>query len=78
MVSTRKKTQKDALKDLSRSQPDEIAKAEIVTGEIAKPVSFRASAPLLEALDRLGQKEHRTRANLIQFILWKYIRDHAA
>ena len=72
-----KKTRAEALADLARSQADEIAKAEIVTGATARPVSFRASAPLLEALDRLSQKEHRTRANLIQYILWKFVRDNA-
>jgi len=33
----------------------------------------RLSAPLLEALDRLAQKEHRKRGNLIQHILWQYV-----
>jgi predicted DNA-binding protein len=63
------------LADLARSQPADIARAEIVRGAQAKPVSFRASAPLLAALDRLSAREHRTRANLIQYILWKYVRE---
>jgi len=75
MATTTKKTHEEALADLARSQPDEIANAEIVSGSQAKPVSFRASAPLLNALDRLSQKERRTRANLIQYILWKYVHE---
>jgi molybdopterin-guanine dinucleotide biosynthesis protein A len=61
-------------RELSRSQASEIERAEIVKGARAEhPVSVRLSAPLLEALDRLAQKEHRKRGNLIQHILWEYV-----
>ena len=40
------------------------------------PISVRLSPPLLERIDRLARKEGRTRSNLMQRILWEYIRSH--
>ena len=40
------------------------------------PISVRLSAPLLLRLDRMAEKEGRTRSNLMQRILWEYIRSH--
>jgi hypothetical protein len=40
------------------------------------PISVRLSTPLLERLDRLAEKEGRTRSNLMQRILWEYVRTH--
>jgi hypothetical protein len=40
------------------------------------PVSIRLSRPLLEALDRMADSEHRKRSNLIQHILWEYVHAH--
>ena len=37
------------------------------------PVSIRFSVPLLERLDRLAARQHRTRSNLIQHVLWEYV-----
>lgn len=39
--------------------------------------SLRLSVPLLRQLDILAKAQHRTRSNLIQYILWEYIRRHA-
>jgi hypothetical protein len=66
--------------ELERSQPEEIAAAERVTGQHSPsaPISVRLSAPLLERLDRLAAAEHRKRGNLIQHILWEYVRKHRA
>lgn len=61
--------------DLARSQATEIERAEVVRASATQPITFRASAPLLERLDALAQKEHRTRANLIQYILWSFIHE---
>jgi hypothetical protein len=65
--------------ELEKSQPDEIAKAEIVTGKCSggsPPISVRLTAPLLERLDRIARNENRKRGNLIQHILWQYVRNH--
>jgi hypothetical protein len=53
---------------------DPFENAEVVRGSTTQPIAFRASAPLIAALDRLAASEHRTRANLIQHILWTYVR----
>ncbi len=76
MATTTKKTQREAEADLNRSQAEDIEKSEVVRGASTQPVTFRASAPLLERIDALAEKEHRTRANLIQHILWTYIHEH--
>ena len=57
-----------------RKDYDPFGDAELVRGGSTQPVAFRASAPLLAALDRIAREEHRTRANLIQHVLWQYIR----
>jgi hypothetical protein len=69
-----KKNESELLEDLERSHADEIEDAEIVRGATAKPVAFRASAPLVALLDQLAKEEHRTRANLISHALWEYVR----
>lgn len=68
----------DAL--LAKSHADVIGHAEIVRAEPnpAPPISVRLSAPLLERLKRIAEKEHRKRSNLIQHILWEYVRSHDA
>jgi hypothetical protein len=38
------------------------------------PVSIRLSQPLLDALDLLAAQQHRNRSNLIQHILWEFVR----
>jgi hypothetical protein len=76
MAATAKKTQSDYLRELERSQPEEVGKAERVVGKPgagSAPVSIRLSKPLLERLDLIAGREHRTRANLIQHILWTYV-----
>jgi len=70
-----KKSEGEMQIELERSQPAEIEHSDIVRGESTQPVTFRASAPLLSALDALAAREHRTRANLIQHILWTYIHE---
>ncbi|MEA2689089.1 MAG: CopG-like 1 or ribbon-helix-helix domain, 5 [Candidatus Eremiobacteraeota bacterium] len=42
------------------------------------PISVRLSAPLLERLDRIAAAEHRKRGNLIQHVLWEFVRRHDA
>jgi CTP:molybdopterin cytidylyltransferase MocA len=74
MPSVVKKSKKQILDELEEDRPDELAEAEFVRGVSTKPIAFRASAPLIAALDRVAGKEHRNRSNLIQHILWKYIR----
>ena len=75
MASTVKKlSRQEMIKRHERGDYDPFAEAEVARGGSTQPVAFRASAPLLAALDRIARKEHRTRANLIQHILWQYIR----
>lgn len=78
MASATKKTSGEFDADLERSQPEEVAQADLVVGErpSSAPISVRLSAPLLERLDRLAATEHRKRGNLIQHILWEYVRKH--
>jgi hypothetical protein len=76
-VKTRK-TEAELLDDLERSHADEIEGAEIVRGAPARPVAFRATAPLVASLDRIAKQEHRTRANLISHALWEYVRSRKA
>jgi predicted DNA binding CopG/RHH family protein len=80
MASATKRTSAELDADLERSQPEEIAQAELVVGQrsTSAPISVRLSAPLLERLDRLAAAEHRKRGNLIQHILWQYVRKHRA
>jgi hypothetical protein len=69
-----KKTRKQMTAELARSQVDDMARAEIVTSVRSEsPISVRLSVPLLEAVDRLAKKQHRTRGNMIQYILWEYV-----
>ena len=72
----RKKSEADHLRELERSQADEIVRAERVVGAPGRgpaPISLRLSKPLLERLDRIAADQHRTRSNLIQYVLWAYV-----
>ena len=75
VATTTKKTRNEMETELARSQAVDIEQAQVVRGAATQPITFRASAPLLERLDALAQKEHRTRANLIQHILWSYLHE---
>ena len=78
-MSTRRTTKQEAAEALlSKSYADRIGDAEIVraTPNPNAPTSIRLSAPLLERLDRLAESQDRKRSNLIQHILWEYIRAH--
>ncbi len=68
--------QKAADEILSRSHANRVAAAEIVrtAPNPGTPTSLRLSAPLLERLDRIAELQHRKRSNLIQHILWEYVR----
>lgn len=77
MTTTITKSRKEKLAELERSQAEHIANAEIVTAQRAgsfPPVSVRLSPPLLARLDRIARIENRKRGNLIQHILWEYVR----
>lgn len=75
MATSTKKSQAQMITELESSQVNDIARSEIVKGTRSEsPVSVRLSAPLLEALDRLSHEQHRKRGNLIQHILWEYVR----
>lgn len=47
--------------------------ATLVRGNETRPVAFRASEPLVDALDSLAAKGRKSRASLIQEILWEYV-----
>jgi len=73
------KTKNEAAEDLlAQDRPEDIEQGEIVHGALTShsPTSVRLSAPLLEAIDRLASLEHRKRGNMIQHILWDYVRNH--
>jgi hypothetical protein len=79
MKRTSVKTKTEAAEALlSQDRPEDIEQGEIVRGGLlqASPTSVRLSAPLLEAIDRLAASEHRKRGNMIQHILWEYVRSH--
>jgi hypothetical protein len=80
MAASTKRSSAESDAELERSQPEEIARAERFVGERSAnaPISVRLSAPLLERLDRLAEAEHRKRGNLIQHILWQYVRKHTS
>jgi hypothetical protein len=76
MGVTAKRTEADHLRELERSQPEDIEKAERVEGKAnagPAPISIRLTKPLLDRLDRIAADEHRTRSNLIQHALWTYV-----
>lgn len=80
-MTTRTKSKTKAAEALlANDRPEDIEQAEIVHGgsHTNAPISIRLSAPLLEAIDRLAAGEHRKRGNMIQHILWEYIRQHAS
>lgn len=52
----------------------------IASAEISKklpnpnpPITIRMSPNLVTRLDRLATAQHRTRANLVQHVLWEYV-----
>jgi len=61
---------------LDRVTPESMDEAEVVRGEPARTAgtSLRLSLPLLQILDEMAGEQHRTRSNLIQHILWDYVR----
>jgi len=75
-----RKSEEEAIRSLERVNASEIAEAELVVGRreatSGSPFSVRLSEPLLDRLDRLAAKDNRKRGNLIQHILWEYIRAH--
>lgn len=78
-MRTREKNVHDVAEHiLSRDNADLIDRAEIVQSSrpSTAPISVRLSAPLLERIDRIAAREHRKRGNLIQYILWEYVRSH--
>lgn len=73
-----KRTEADQIRDLARSQDRDIDDAEAVVatrGAGPAPISIRLSEPLLQRLDKMAAREHRTRSNLIQHVLWEYIHE---
>ena len=79
MKRTSGKTKAEAAEALlAQDRPEDIEQGEIVRGGLLRnsPTSVRLSSPLLEAIDRLAASEHRKRGNMIQHILWEYVRNH--
>lgn len=80
MAVKAKQSEDEAIRNLERAGEEEMAESEIVVGyrePSRNPFSVRLSAPLLERLERLAHQQHRKRGNLIQHILWEYVRAHA-
>lgn len=63
---------------LAEDQTPFLERGDFVHGEPAArvpgPTSVRLSKPLLDAIDALATKQDRKRGNLIQHILWEYVR----
>lgn len=74
MAVQTKKSRADMQRELELDQSAKISKAQVVRGVATRPIAFRASAPLLAALDRLAATQRRSRGNLIQYALWEYVR----
>jgi predicted transcriptional regulator len=60
---------------LENDDYDIFENAVLVRGNETRPVAFRASEPLVDALDSLAAKERKSRAALIQEILWDHVRN---
>jgi hypothetical protein len=76
MDTTSRSKRKAAEALLAKSHADKVGEAEIVRGAAHPnpPVSVRLSVPLLEHLDRIAAAQHRKRGNLIQHVLWEFVR----
>jgi DNA-binding PadR family transcriptional regulator len=60
---------------LENDDYDIFENATLVRGNETRPVAFRASEPLVDALDSLAAKGRKSRASLIQEILWEHVRN---
>jgi hypothetical protein len=76
-MATRAKIEEEIAMEIVSRNAERADDFETVTVKPPTPFSVRLSAPLLEALDALAQRQHRKRGNLIQHILWEYIKSHA-
>jgi len=79
-VKTKRQSDDEVARDLEASQVEDIRLAEPIDtrAHVPSPISARLSPPLLEKLDAMASSEHRSRGNLIQHILWDYIRQREA
>jgi hypothetical protein len=70
------KWQEIADSTLDRARDIDIEDTEVVTGtaKTTAPTSVRLSTPLLKRLDQIAAEQNRKRGNLIQHILWEYVR----
>jgi hypothetical protein len=61
---------------LEQSQVDDIARAEpiVLARRPAPPTSVRLSPPLLKKLQEIAAAEHRSLGNLIQHVLWDFVK----
>jgi hypothetical protein len=73
-TKTRRTTAAEAEAILRKSLDFGIAEVATKAANPTSPISLRLSAPLLERLDKLAVREGRSRSNLIQRILWEYVR----
>ncbi|HZY98125.1 MAG TPA: ribbon-helix-helix protein, CopG family [Candidatus Baltobacteraceae bacterium] len=78
MALRTKKTEAEHIRDLEKYQDRVIEEADLIVQPRKSglaPISIRLSEPLLARLDRIASREHRTRSNLIQHILWEYVHE---
>lgn len=76
-ATTTRKSDARLRKELESSKAHLIDKAQpIRTGVVSNVVTFRLSKPLIDRLDLAALQQNRTRSNLIQFILWKYLQNN--
>lgn len=75
MRITKKMSREEMIKRHESGDYDNGGPWQVVTvkGSALSPISLRLSRPLLDALDRLAERQHRKRSNLIQHILWEYV-----
>jgi len=74
-MATQAKTEEEiALEIISRNAEHTSDFETIVVPKSPAPISVRLSEPLLQALDSLAERQHRKRGNLIQHILWEYVK----
>ncbi len=60
---------------LAKDQSENIRPAERVKKlpNPNSPITIRMSPNLVKRLDRLAKAQHRTRANLVQYVLWEHV-----
>jgi hypothetical protein len=78
-MAIKAKTEKEIALDIVSRNAEKADDFEtVLVSKSPTPISVRLTQPLLKALDGLAEQQHRKRGNLIQHILWEYVKSHSA